>query len=60
MPELIDCEIAVESKLAVTPKFAVVDWPDARACEDMFSHSTVTLFARFLGLSTSVPRATAV
>jgi hypothetical protein len=24
------------------------------------SHSTVTLFARFLGLSTSVPRATAV
>ena len=30
------------------------DHPETR------SHSTVTLFARFLGLSTSVPRATAV
>ena len=27
---------------------------------DVSRHSTVTLFARFLGLSTSVPRATAV
>ena len=33
---------------------------ESQAPSPEVAHSTVTLFARFLGLSTSVPRATAV
>ena len=32
---------------------------DVRACQECHRHSTVTLLARFLGLSTSVPFARA-
>ncbi len=48
--------------LAQTPPWAKPIVKAARDLERLWahSHSTVTLFARFLGLSTSVPRATAV